>query len=440
MNSVATATPIQPASCRISADVAEQARFLDKILQGYGRRDFGIRFWDGSHRGSDPGQPERFTLVFNHPGAVRNAFWPKNKCAFGEAYVYDDLNIEGDADALMQRLQLIANQTRSVAEKADLYERILRMPVDEAPRPAERAAQLTGAVRTRERDKQAIEHHYDGPPSSFYSLFLDASMQYSCAYFARPDEDIHAAQERKLDYICRKLQLKAEERLIDVGCGWGGLIIFAAKHYGVRATGISISKEQIKWANREIERQGLQDRCQVAYCDYRDAPELEPFDKAVSVGFIEHVGKAMLPTYCDKVCRLLKDQGLYLHHGITINPLAPEPPWKSFALKYVFPDGELLPITDTLTYLAKVGFEIRDVESLREHYMYTLQKWLQRLEANREEAIRLTDEVTYRIFRIYLAGAIQGFRYATYNLYQSLVMKCSGQPSGMPLSREHLYS
>lgn len=226
----------------------------------------------------------------------------------------------------MQRLCLLANRTRSVAEKADLYERMLRMPLDRRPQATHKAAQLTGELRTRDRDKQAIEHHYDGPPSSFYSLFLDGNMQYSCAYFTRPDEDIQSAQERKLDYICRKLQLKADDRLIDLGCGWGGLIIFAAKHYGVQATGVSISKEQVKWANREIERQGLQNCCRVVDCDYRDAPEIEPFDKAVSVGFIEHVGKEMLATFCGKVWRLLKDQGLYLHHGITINPLAPEPP------------------------------------------------------------------------------------------------------------------
>ncbi len=234
-------------------------------------------------------------------------------------------------------------------------------------------------------------------------------MQYTCGYFADANESIDQAQERKLDYVCRKLCLKPGERLIDFGCGWGGLITFAAKNYGVKAVGVSISKEQIRWTNREIEKMGVGDRCRIEYLDYRKVPEAEPFDKAVSVGFMEHLGEKMMPTFFSKVWRLLRHQGLYLHHAITYRPNTPFPPWRAFALKYVFPDGELVPITKTLHHLAGAGFEIRDVESLREHYVYTLRRWLERLEENHAEAARLTDEVNYRIFRIYFAGAIQGF-------------------------------
>ena len=426
-------------SVELPETIALQARFLEQILEGYGPRDFAVEFWDGSRIDPANGKAPRFTLQLNHEGALRQAFWPRNKMAFGEAYIYGDIDILGDADALFQSLVHIHQQPRSVAVKAELYEQLLKMPDEARPRP-EKAAPLSGEQRTRQRDKQAIEHAYDGPPSEFYALLLGKAMQYTCGYFQRPDEDIDTAQDRKLDYICRKLRLAAGERLIDFGCGWGGLIAFAAKNYGVQAVGVSISKAQIKWANRTIEAQGLQDRCQIVYCDYRDFPETERFDKAVSVGFIEHLGEKMMPTFFGKVWRLLKDSGLYLHHGITATPNVPEPPWKPFALKYVFPDGEIVPITNTLHQLALAGFEIRDVESLREHYIYTLQRWLELLEANREAATRLTDEVNYRIFRIYFAGAIQGFRYGMYNLNQSLVLKGGDKPAPLPLTREDLYA
>jgi cyclopropane-fatty-acyl-phospholipid synthase len=424
---------------RISPEVATQARFLDQLMVGYAPRDFALRFWDGSSIDPDAGQPARFTLAFNHPGAVRQAFWPRNKVAFGEAYIYDDIDIEGDADALFRLLRHLSARPSSVLERMGLYERLVQMPDQANPRSGRKAAELTGDEHSRERDQQAIEFHYDGPPSEFYALFLDRYMQYTCGYFSRPDEDIDTAQDRKLHHVCRKLRLRPGDRLIDFGCGWGGLITFAAKHYGVDATGVSISKEQIKWTNREIERLDVKDRCRIVYCDYREFPEDRQFDKAVSVGFIEHLGEKMMPTFFGKLMRLLPNQGLYLHHGITCTPFVDRPPWTPFALKYVFPDGELVPITNTLHQLAKAGFEIRDVESFREHYIYTLQRWLERLEANRAKAIRLTDEVTYRIFRIYFAGAIQGFRHNYYNLNQSLVIKSGDQPTNLPLTRADLY-
>ena len=424
---------------QISEAARPSAQFLDGILEGYTPRDFAIRFWDGSFIGPDPDVPARFSLVINHPGAVRQAFWPKNKSAFGEAYIYDDLDIVGDAIAAVRMLSKLPARPMSVLEKMQLFEQLLAMPDECKPRRREKGAQLEGDQRSRQRDQQAIEYHYDETPSEFYALCLDKNMQYTCGYFSRPDEDIDTAQQRKLEHICRKLRLKPGDRLIDFGCGWGGLITYAAKHFGADATGVSISKEQIKWTNREIERHGLEDRCRIVYSDYRDFPEDQQFDKAVSVGFIEHLGESMMPIFFGKVWRLLREQGLYLHHGITAAPFVAEPVWKPFTHKYVFPDGELVPITNTLDELTKAGFEIRDVESLREHYIYTLARWLERLEANRDEAIRLTDEVNYRIFRIYFAGAIEGFRTHTYNLNQTLVIKSGVQPTSLPLTRHDWY-
>jgi cyclopropane-fatty-acyl-phospholipid synthase len=414
--------------------------FLNRLMEGYGPRDFGLLLWDGTALEPDAGLPARFTLHLNHAGAVRQMFWPFNKASMGEAYIYDDFDIHGDIQAFMELTKFLRERRFSFFERLGLLRSLLAMPNTPRPRTGRQGAQLTGGKRSADRDRQAIEYHYDGPPSEFFALFLDRYMQYTCGYFADEGETIDEAQERKLDYICRKLRLKPGERLLDFGCGWGGLITFAAKNYGVQAVGVSISQEQIRWTNREIANMGVADRCRIEYLDYRKVPETEPFDKAVSVGFMEHLGEKMMPTFFGKVWRLLRPRGLYLHHAITFRPNTPFPSWRAFALKYVFPDGELVPITNTVKHLAAAGFEIRDVESLREHYIHTLRCWLRRLEDNHAEAVRLTDEVNYRIFRIYFAGAIQGFKSALYNLNQTLVVKSESDVSGLPLTRAAWYS
>lgn len=414
--------------------------FLQRLIEAYRPRDFAVRFWDGTGIEPDAGQPARFTLVLHHPGAVRQMFWPFNKASTGEAYIYDDFDIEGDMQAFLHFTKHLRELRFSFFTRLGLLRQLLALPNTPRPRVGRQGAKLEGDKRSPDRDRQAIEYHYDGPPSEFFALFLDRYMQYTCGYFADPNEDIDTAQERKLDYICRKLRLKPGERLIDFGCGWGGLITFAAKNYGVQAVGVSISQEQIRWTNREIDKMGVRDRCRIDYLDYRKVPESEPFDKAVSVGFMEHLGEKMMPTFFGKLWRLLRPQGLYLHHAITFRPNTPWPTHRAFALKYVFPDGELVPITNTLRHLAAAGFEIRDVESLREHYIYTLRCWLKRLEDNHAEAVRLTDEVNYRIFRIYFAGAIQGFETAIYNLNQTLVVKSGDGLSGLPLTRSAWYA
>jgi cyclopropane-fatty-acyl-phospholipid synthase len=323
-------------------------------------------------------------------------------------------------------------------QKLGILRQLLAMPKAGRPRPP-RGAQLRGQQRSEDRDRQAVQYHYDGPPTEFYRLFLDRYMQYSCGYFTHPGDDIHKAQEQKLDYICRKLRLKTGERLIDFGCGWGGLITFAAKNYGAHVTGVTISKEQAKWAEREIDSQGLRDRVKLLFMDYRNVPESEQFDKAVSVGFIEHVGDQMMPVFFGKVFRLLRPKGLYLNHGITFKPFTRRPPWREFTLRYVFPDGELVSIDRTLYRLCEAGFEIRDVESLREHYARTLECWRHRLEENHAEVVRLTDEVEYRIYRIYFAGAQRGFLDSLYNLNQTLVVKSGNGVSDLPPTRADWY-
>ncbi|HEX5104459.1 MAG TPA: cyclopropane-fatty-acyl-phospholipid synthase family protein [Pirellulaceae bacterium] len=421
------------------AEVQPALTFLRELSQGFESRDFAVRFWNGWTWEPDAGQEAKCTLVLKHPGAVRQMFWRPNKAAFGEAYIYDDFDIEGDVLAIFRWIRYLQLHKPAGLNYLRKAAQILRMPNQSTRRQGRGSAALAGSQHSESRDKQAIQYHYDEIPSEFYAVILDKYMQYTCGYFASPDDDIDTAQERKLDYICRKLRLRPGERLIDFGCGWGGLITFAAKHYGVQAVGVTISKEQMAWATRLIEQEGVGDRCRLEFCDYRKVPEAEKYDKAVSVGFIEHLGERMMPTFFGKVRRLLRPNGLYLHHGITLKPFSPYPDWRAFTVKYVFPDGELVPINRTVDQLAKAGFEVRDVESLREHYMLTLDRWLRRLEASADQVRELTDEVTYRIFRIYLAGALSGFRWGIYNLHQTLVVNSGEDVSGLPLARADWY-
>lgn len=300
-----------------------------------------------------------------------------------------------------------------------------------------RLIEFGGRLHSKERDRQAIHYHYD-LPAEFYSLWLDPRMVYSCAYFKNPDENLDSAQVRKLDYICRKLRLRPGERLLDIGCGWGALIIHAASHYGVECVGITLSVSQAEVARERLRRVGLSGRCRVEVSDYRDIDHDLQYDKIVSVGMFEHVGEALLPEYFHIAWNLLRPGGVFLNHAIaysaTYRRRGP-----SFTDRYVFPDGELLPISTSLREAELNGFELRDVESLREHYALTLHHWIQRLEAHREEARRITDDITYRIWRLYMAGSAHGFRSGRLNVYQALFAKPLHGHSGLPLMRADWY-
>jgi cyclopropane-fatty-acyl-phospholipid synthase len=261
-------------------------------------------------------------------------------------------------------------------------------------------------------------------------------MVYSCAYFASPDEDLAAAQARKLDLLCRKLRLQPGQRLLDIGCGWGGLVIHAVRQYGVDATGITLSRPQADLANQRIVEAGLADRCRVLVQDYRMADTRADYDALVSVGMFEHVGAALLPVYFMKAWQLLRPGGVFLNHGIAsrATPKAQRRP--GFADAYVFPDGELVPINATLHAAEGCGFETRDVESLREHYALTLRQWVRRLEAQHDEALRYVDEPTYRVWRLYMSGSAYGFTHGRLNVYQTLLVKPDDNgASGLPLTR-----
>ncbi len=418
--------------------VAVALDFLQALLGDLHPRDFSVRLWDGTVWPAET-DPPRFTLVLKHPGALRLMFRDlSSDLSMGEAYIYDDFDIEGDIFGVFPLADRLLEETDwSLSDKVRLLQKLLRLPKGDAERERRRAARLRGKRHSIARDRQAIQYHYD-VPSEFYALWLDKNMVYSCAYFRTGEEDIDTAQEQKLDYICRKLRLQPGERLLDIGCGWGALVIHAAKHYGVQALGITLSENQYRWANERIRQEGLEGLARVELLDYREVDDHEGFDKLVSVGMFEHVGEEMLPVYFQQAYRLLKPGGVFLNHGIARHANIP---WQrnTFGDRYVFPDGELEPIWLTLKVAQETGFEVRDVESLREHYARTLEHWVRRLEAHHEEALRFVDETTYRIWRLFMAGSAYNFWKDRHEVYQSLLVKSEHAPSGLPWTREDWY-
>lgn len=414
-------------------NVSKSLGFLEKFFSDIPYKSFAVRLWDGTHW-QPAGLPPKFTLELKHPGALRRMFWTPNELSLGEAYIYGDFDITGDIEDCFNLSKYLLERSWRLSEKASLARDLLTLPARHHPGPGDRGARLKGPLHSKQRDSQAISYHYN-VSNDFYRLWLDEQMVYSCAFFHTADETLEEAQQRKLDYICRKLRLKQGDRLLDIGCGWGGLIMHAVRNYGVDALGITLSRNQADLANERIRSAGLADRCIVRVLDYRDLEEDAPFDKLVSVGMFEHVGEAQLANYFQKALRLLKPGGAFLNHGITESAQRPPQRGPSFIDRYVFPDGELKPISTSLQIAEEAGFEIRDVESLREHYAMTLRHWVERLQKNRDRAIEMTSTVTYRIWQIYMAGSAYGFETGELNLYQALMIRPEGKASPLPLTR-----
>ena len=424
----------------LKAPVTDVRRVLEEILSGLRPRFFDVRFWDGSVWPGDSAPP-RFTLVLRHPGAVRRMFWPPRPLSFASAYVYDDFDVEGDMLAFPQLCDYLVRGAAalSLARQLKFAWRVWRLPRLDRPRAGRQPARLLGRPHSRERDRAAICYHYD-LPDQFFEKILDPFMQYTSGVFESPEESLEAAQQRKLDLICRKLRLRAGDRLLDIGCGWGGLATFAAKNYGAQVIGVTLSRAQAEWSRARIRAAGLEDRCRIELADYRDLDEGEPFDRITTVEVAEHFGGEQFPTYMDKCWRLLRPGGAILHQQITLTGEAGMPTLAgAFMHAFVFPDAELLPVSFTLRCAEQRGFEVRDVEGFREHYPLTLKHWLTNLESHETELVAATDEATYRIFRLYFAGAAFDFEKGIYNVHQVLLAKPNGGQSGLPLSRADWY-
>ena len=410
---------------------------LDDVFGPAAARPFAVRFWEGTV--DEPAEAPRFTIVLESPGSLRRMLLPPTELALTESYLFGDVDIEGDIEAAAVLGDLAASRLRSPRTWLRLARHVLALPRDQknsADKTETVTAHLAGRRHSRRRDREAVRFHYNvGNP--FYALWLDARMVYSCAYFVHESDDLERAQESKLDLICRKLRLRPGERLLDIGCGWGGLIMHAARRYGVFALGITLSDAQAELARQRIDTAGLTDRCKVELRDYRELPKdsgFEPFDKIASVGMVEHVGQKRIDDYFAAAHASLRPGGLFLNHGIvSIAGSRPESLasrvlgrlWQrgEFIDRYVFPDGELLPAATVVASAEGKGFELRDVESLREHYLLTLRHWVGRLQSREREAIALVGETTYRVWRLYMSASAHGFRIGRIGIIQSLLAK-----------------
>ncbi|MFJ6617565.1 class I SAM-dependent methyltransferase [Kitasatospora sp. NPDC091335] len=407
-----------------------------------------VQAWDGSVAGP-PGGP---TVILRNRRALRRLIWQPDELGLARAYVSGDLELAPGTD-LYETLSAVARfaelpeiRTLALGPRDVLGARgrralaaVLRagaVGLEPEP-PREEVRRAEGRLHSRSRDRAAISHHYD-VGNDFYGLVLGPSMVYSCAYWTPEAKSLEAAQEAKLDLICRKLGLRPGTRLLDVGCGWGSLLLHAAKHYGVTAVGVSISAEQVALARTRIEEAGLSDRVEVRLQDYREITD-GPFDAISSVGMAEHVGAEQYRVYAEGLYGLLVPGGRLLNHQIARRPDFPGEPHRPspFIDRYVFPDGELSPVGSTVARLEEAGFEVRDVESLREHYGLTLREWVANLEAHWTEAVRLAGRGRARVWRLYMAASALAFEQNRIGINQVLAVRSTEEgAAGLPPTRE----
>lgn len=415
---------------------------LSEIFRGCSLDRVGIRLWNGMMWPDERARAS--TLVLQQPTALAQMFLPGTEVGLAEAYLRNDFDVEGDLEAAFDIADFLLTRRDSWKSKLKLAGTLLSQAGTSgyARFRAASAFLFSGSQHSLERDRQAAAFHYD-LSNEFFQLWLDRKMVYSCAYFQSATDSLDEAQERKLNYLCRKLRLRPGQQLLDIGCGWGGLIIHAAKNFGVQALGITLSERQAELGRERIAAAGLQNAATLELRDYRDIPSRrgEAFDAIVSVGMAEHVGRERLTDYFKAAHRALKPGGVLLNQAIG-ESVVPRPDNKngSFIDDYVFPDGDIPPLPILLEAAESADFEIRDVENLREHYALTLRHWLGRLETHHAEAISFVDEATYRIWRLYLAGSAYGFRRGQLAVYQTLLSKTDHKSeTHLPLTRADWY-
>jgi cyclopropane-fatty-acyl-phospholipid synthase len=438
-----------------AAAVATTRAILSLLFGLPSGRDFAVRLWDGT--ADDPPESPRFTIVLRHPGALRRMFVPPTELNLAEAFLRNDYDVEGDLEHATTLADLIGERIASVGTKARLMRLVLSLPsttrsdVDiPASIPAWRWLPNYFLRHSKRRDAEAVSFAYD-TSNGFYELWLDEHMQYTCGYFRRGTDDLDQAQRDKLEHICRKLRLRPGDRLLDIGCGWGGLLRYAVKHYGVVGYGVTLSKEQAAYANDAFARAGIADRCHADVRDYRDVDSARRFDKATAVGMVEHVGVARLSEVFSKVYSLLEPGGLFLNHMIVTVLERPAYPGhrgtgkvlrqhNEYIQKYIMPDAEMPTLGEIVFNAERVGFEVRDMESLREHYAQTFRHWLRRVDARRDAVVAIIGEAGYRAFRLYLAAFPPRFEQRWMSICQVLMSRNGANgATGLPASRDDIH-
>jgi cyclopropane-fatty-acyl-phospholipid synthase len=404
-------------------------------------RPFAVELWDGAVLPPSGEYGVRARLVLRDARALDAFVPPAAERRLAEAYLDGWIDLQGDAIALVEAAAHWEGPRPRAALAVPVLSAILRRALQRERGALE--ARLRGWRHSVGRDRTAVRHHYD-VSDDLYRLFLDDGMVYSCAYFPRGGERLEDAQRAKLDLVCRKLSLAPGERLLDVGCGWGALVEHAARRYGARAVGITLSANQLAAARARLS--GVPE-AEIRADDYRTVSTDAPFDKIASIGMMEHVGRARLDAYFARAYRLLRPGGLFLNHAIAdASGGARTLRWAhqrggGFIWRYVFPDGELVPIEEVVASAARAGFDVRDLECLREHYADTLAGWLARLEARWEDAVAIAGERRARLYRLYLAGSAAGFRLGRTSVYQLLLAKrdARGAVGGVPRCRAAWY-
>lgn len=432
---------------------SERATVLEALFGDYVGTPFRIRLWDewswAATKGSDP----RCTIVFNSPDSLKTLLGHPSEITLGEAFLRGDIDIEGDIFAAFDMAEYVFRLPKGRRKKvSEIFARLIMSMINRF---------CKGAAHSIGRDQSAIAYHYD-LPVQFFRPWLGESLVYSCAYFQAATDALDVAQEQKLEMICRKLRLQRDDRFLDVGCGWGSLILHAASKHNVYAQGITISQQQANVAEARISAANMTQSCQAALLDYRLGPShFAPFDKIASLGMFEHVGVKHLNQYFRVIRNMLKPGGVFLNHGIARAPLGGETTdagstgWirnhllnlplvrqassSSFIDKYVFPDGELSTISEAITAAEAAGFEVRDVENLREHYELTLRAWVDNLQRSRRQIEETFSEMTYRTWLLYMAGSAAAFNRGEIAIYQTLLYKTNGMQAKLPLTRADWY-
>jgi cyclopropane-fatty-acyl-phospholipid synthase len=446
--------PRVPSRTRRSVAAAARAALRDVGNGHLAQLPLAVSFWDGSCLPAQPANgngSEQPVVVATAPRALAHLLHQPDQLGLARAWVDGSLTVRGDLEQVLAlrgslppvRLSVKDRVRLAVSAALAVGPGVLRAP----PVPAIEASvgrrrRLFGLDRdggrrhSPRRDRVAVRHHYD-ISNDFYRLVLGPTMAYSCAYFSSPDDALEQAQEQKLDLICRKLALAPGERLLDIGCGWGSLVLHAAANYGVQAVGATLSEHQAEFAREQVRQRGLEDRVDIRVADYRELSD-GPFHKIASVGMYEHVGQAELGRYVQRVSELLAPGGLFLNHGIA-RLHSEQGSADTFITRYVFPDGELHPVGALIDELAAAKLEVRDVESLREHYPLTLRRWVSNLQTHRDEAIRIAGAERERAWRLYMLASAQAFETGEITVYQVLSAR-GGASHRLPLDRLQLLS
>lgn len=409
------------------------ARLAEALAIVLGTEDIPLRLqaWDGSKAGPS-GEP---LIIFRSRRALRRILWSPGQLGLSRAYVAGEIDAPGDVFETFSALSAAGKfaepgpfRKPTARELGTIFSTALRLgALGPNPAPPPEEARIVRAGRRRhskKRDAAAISHHYD-VGNDFYALVLGPSMVYSCAVWDHEGTGLDAAQEAKLDLVCRKLGLQPGMRVLDVGCGWGSFALHAARQYGVDVVGVTLSAEQAALAGKRAADAGLTDRVAIRVQDYRDVDD-GPYDAISSIGMSEHVGREQMPTYVSQLHGLLRPGGRLLNHAISWNAGLTDPDPDSFIPRYVFPDGEMLSLAETVGALESGGFEVLDVEALRRHYALTLRAWVQNLEENWSQAVQAAGEGRARVWRLYMAASALGFEDGLTGVNQVLVQRTGG--------------